>query len=184
MFNKNKIKYGISINDGYGIKFTDLILSGKKTIETRNKRTLDPFVGEWVGLIRTGIGKARLVGYIKFGKPISYNSSNFNNDYEKHYISSDDKKFYNNGNKFGYPIIGIKPIKPIKLDIYKPIKEYQRQNGEIFKVARYVARDISFVKENNRKINHKKQTTKLTESYINAIIEESIKRMLKERDSL
>lgn len=179
MFDTDKINIGISINDGCGVKFTDLILSGKKTIETRNKRTLDPFIGEWVGLIRTGVGKATLVGYVKFGEPISYNSENFNDDYDKHYVKNSDEEFFNNGNKFGYPIIDVKRIEPRQLDTYIPIRKYKNQQGIDFNVAGYVARSISTTNEDCG--CNTKQTIQIKESVLRQIINETIKSVLFEQ---
>lgn len=43
--------------------FVGEILSGKKVVETRNRNTLKSLVGQRVGLIKTGCGKAMLMGY-------------------------------------------------------------------------------------------------------------------------
>ena len=53
---------GIFINDR-GIKFTTLIMNGLKTVETRRSDTLGKYVGQRVGIVRTGRGPATLVGY-------------------------------------------------------------------------------------------------------------------------
>ena len=54
---------GININDKHQL-FTEQILNGSKTIETRSSKSLHPYIGKMVGIIRTGKGKATLVGYI------------------------------------------------------------------------------------------------------------------------
>jgi hypothetical protein len=62
---------GINFNDK-SQPFTDMIMDGKKTIETRNSRSLDSVVGKRVGIVRTGVGPAMLVGYADVGSPIFY----------------------------------------------------------------------------------------------------------------
>lgn len=87
------VDIGININDKQ-IPFTDLILSGHKTIETRNSRSLDSVVGRRVGIIRTGVGRAMLVGYVSIGSPKFYkNSDEFDKDYKKHRVGP-DSSFY------------------------------------------------------------------------------------------
>jgi len=52
--------YGIYIR---GRRIVDAILGRDKLIETRNSPTLDRFIGQTVGIILTGCGKPKLVGY-------------------------------------------------------------------------------------------------------------------------
>ena len=67
------VKTGININDSE-FPFTDEILKGRKTIETRSSPSLKPYVGQRVGLVRTGVGEAQVVGYATIGKPVIYNT--------------------------------------------------------------------------------------------------------------
>ena len=55
---------GIHINDNE-IPYTQLILDGVKRFETRFRPTLRPFVGQRVAIIRTGKGKAEIVGTVR-----------------------------------------------------------------------------------------------------------------------
>lgn len=98
---------GININDDK-TPWTEMILSGKKTIETRNKPTLNSYIGKRVGIIRTGKKKkATLVGYCTIGEPIKYESAEeFDKDFKKHRVSS-DSAFYNGGIKYGYPLLNV-----------------------------------------------------------------------------
>ena len=97
---------GININDDL-MPFTDLILSGEKTIETRNKNTLKSLVNITVGIIKTGKNKqALLVGLMKISEPIVYLSKpEFRKDKNKHLIKSDSKFDFKDSKKFGYPIV-------------------------------------------------------------------------------
>jgi len=67
----DKVTRGVNINDK-AQPFTDQILSGEKTIETRRTNSLRPYIGQRVGIIRTGKGKALLVGFMDIGHPVIY----------------------------------------------------------------------------------------------------------------
>lgn len=92
---------GININDKHQ-DFTDQILSGAKTIETRNSKSLHPYIGKQVGIIRTGKGKATLVGYTTIKETKKY-YNNFDLDYNKHLVSTDSP--YHGQNKWGYILV-------------------------------------------------------------------------------
>lgn len=96
---------GININDSTQ-PFTDQILSGQKTIETRDSDSLRKYVGQQVGLIRTGKGNAQLVGYATIGEPTVYRSEQqFRDDQDKHLVPKDSKfDIKPNGIKYGYPL--------------------------------------------------------------------------------
>lgn len=58
---------GIEVTKGFNINdkkqaFTELILAGLKTEETRKTHSLDSLIGKKVAIIRTGKGKATIVG--------------------------------------------------------------------------------------------------------------------------
>ena len=100
---------GININDKY-YPFTELIFSGIKTIETRKAPSLHAYVGKRVGVIRTGKGKAMLVGFVTIGNPIYYQYEyQFRNDESKHCVTKGSQYDIDNTGKWGYPIIN--PIK-------------------------------------------------------------------------
>lgn len=100
---------GININDK-GYPFTELIFSGKKTIETRRKKSLHPYIGQRVGVIKTGQGKAKLVGFVTIGHPIYYKTEEeFRQDEEKHFVRKGSKYDIDENGKWGYALIN--PIK-------------------------------------------------------------------------
>jgi hypothetical protein len=103
---------GININDD-SAPWTDWILSGKKTIETRTKPTLNAYIGKRVGIVRTGRRKkATLVGYATIGEPIKYNTpEEFDKDKLKHRVAA-DSTLYNGGIKYGYPLINVESCEP------------------------------------------------------------------------
>lgn len=107
---------GININDQH-YPFTELILSGEKTIETRKTPSLHPYIGKRVGIIRTGKGKATLVGFATIGQPIYYASeSSFRNDESKHCVLKGSKYDIDDNGKWGYPIIH--PVKTQPMYVY------------------------------------------------------------------
>lgn len=92
---------GININDKE-IPFTDLILDGIKTIETRETNSLGSLVGQRVGIIRTGCGKATLVGFISITNVIIYDSKGkFRSDYKRHLVR-ENSRYDIKGKKYGY----------------------------------------------------------------------------------
>ena len=105
---------GININDKCQ-DFTGQILRGEKTIETRNTRSLDPYIGERIGIVRTGISKqkATLVGYATVGEPVVYDSvAKFRRDYDKHLVAPGSAFDIKDGLKYGYPLMQVESITP------------------------------------------------------------------------
>ncbi|MEY4408026.1 MAG: hypothetical protein RL345_2492, partial [Chloroflexota bacterium] len=103
---------GININDSLQ-DFTGQILRGEKTIETRSTRSLDPYIGKRVGIVRTGVGKATLVGYATVGEPIAYTSvAAFRRDYQKHRIAPGSAFDIKDRLRYGYPLIQVEATEP------------------------------------------------------------------------
>jgi hypothetical protein len=105
-------KVGIYINNDGEKKFMDLILSGQKTIETRNNQNLSEYAGQRIGLIRTGKGRTLVMGYATLGNPIVYNNEKeFRKDEDKHHIFKGDGRDILNspkGIKYGYPLVDVR----------------------------------------------------------------------------
>jgi hypothetical protein len=104
---------GININDA-AQNFTEQILSGEKTIETRATDSLRPYVGRRVGIVRTGVGPAELVGYATIGEPVVYNSTEeFRADQEKHLVEAGSEfDIQEGGVKYGYPLTDVESVTP------------------------------------------------------------------------
>lgn len=107
---------GININDS-DAPWTDMILSGKKTIETRpmiqgrTKGTLHRFVGKRVGIVRTGKGPATLVGYATVGEPIEYRDAlAFDRDFPRHGVTSKSPHYIGFSGKWGYPMLQVRRL--------------------------------------------------------------------------
>lgn len=97
-----KINIGININDST-YPWTEAILSGQKTVETRNSPTLDPYIGKRVGIIRTGKGPAQLVGFVDIvGKKIYNTIESFRTDESLHLVSEGGFFDFKGDGKIGY----------------------------------------------------------------------------------
>jgi hypothetical protein len=103
---------GININDKVQ-DYTGQILRGEKTIETRPSRSLDSRIGKRTGIIRTGAGKATLVGYAIIGKPVVYDSvAKFRRDQSKHRVAPGSIHDIKGGLKYGYPLMQVESVTP------------------------------------------------------------------------
>lgn len=93
----------ININDR-DFPFTDYILDGVKTVETREKETLKSLIGQRVGIIRTGRGKATLVGFVTISGVIKYETEReFRKDENKHMVKP-ESKYDIKSTKYGYTL--------------------------------------------------------------------------------
>ena len=100
---------GININDKKQ-PFTEQILNGTKTIETRNTDSLRSKVGHRVGIVRTGKGKAILVGFAVIGSPKIYSTVKaFRTDQNKHQVAK-GSPFDIKKKKFGYPMLNVEVL--------------------------------------------------------------------------
>lgn len=123
------IEKGLNINDSTG-QWSDMLLNGVKTIETRNQNNLKAHVGKPIGVIRTGVGKAHVVGFIILGEPIEYKTRlAFRKDAKQHRVK-EGSQFDWNGQKFGYPVTVVKKLdKPIPVTtrgiVTRKIKPYE-----------------------------------------------------------
>ena len=69
------------------VPFADLIVDGLKTIETRESKSLHPYVGKRVAIVRTGQGKACAIGEVTItGYIWTNNKVVFNRFLSKHFV--------------------------------------------------------------------------------------------------
>lgn len=114
----SEVEWGFYVNDKTQ-PFTDLILDGEKTIETRTRRTLSNLIGQRVGLVRSGKGKSMLVGYVTIDGIKEYaDEEEFNADRNAHRIAEDNEDYgWKDGKKkYGYILSN-----PVRLDEPQPI---------------------------------------------------------------
>lgn len=102
---------GININCKE-LPFVDWILDGSKQIETRNTRSLDPYLGHRVGLIETGKGKALLRGYATITARFKYETSlDFDDHYYLHRVPVGSQYDFKDI-KFGYLLEDVEMCRP------------------------------------------------------------------------
>lgn len=103
---------GVNINDSTA-PYTAMICDGTKTIETRRTRSLDSVIGQRVGIIRTGVGRATLVAYATVGEPVWYGSRReFASDYTRHRVAPGSQHDCEDDGKWGYPLEHIERAAP------------------------------------------------------------------------
>jgi hypothetical protein len=108
---------GVNVNDTHQ-DYTGQILRGEKTIETRDTRSLNPYVGRRIALFRTHDSKrvpTLVVGHATVGEPVHYpDAESFDADYDRHLVGPDSPHHFARakyGEKYGYPMID-----PVALD--------------------------------------------------------------------
>ena len=126
---------GLHINDAHG-NITEQILNGHKIAETRTNNRLDPYMGEWIGLIQTGRGPAKLVGFAKVACHSMATSS-----YEEFHMPMYETahriergSFYDmktNKRKYVYWLENVQPIMPMVLppETFKGDRTFRELDG-------------------------------------------------------
>ena len=79
---------GINVRCDSGLDYAGLIVNGAKTLETRRTNSLRPWIGQRVGIVRTGRGKAHLVGYAVIGEPVMLDHAAFRQAEDRHLVPS------------------------------------------------------------------------------------------------
>lgn len=113
------ILYGMEIAKGFNINdktqpFTEQILDGIKTEETRKAHSLDSLIGKTVGIIRTGKGKAVIVGICEIAGCREYrNEKEWRAAYTAHRVAEGSKYDFS-GFKVGYVLRNVRRLeKPV-----------------------------------------------------------------------
>ena len=108
---------GVYINDSTQA-FTEQILSGEKTIETREQPKnrkypeLHKFIGERIGIVRSGKGKTTLVGFATVVDEIVYNTeAEFRADDDKHLVKKGSAYDFKS-KKYGYVLADVEGVTP------------------------------------------------------------------------
>ena len=79
---------GLNVRCDSGLDYAGLIADGAKTLETRRTNSLRPWIGQRVGIVRTGRGKAHLVGYAVIGEPVMLDHAAFRQAEDQHLVPS------------------------------------------------------------------------------------------------
>lgn len=109
ILNGIEVTKGININDKEQA-FTELILAGNKTEETRKTHSLDSLIGKTVGIIRTGKGKAVIVGTCMIEGFTEYrNEADWRTGFDRHRVERGSRYDFN-GFKVGYILRNVKRL--------------------------------------------------------------------------
>lgn len=114
------MRIGININCKND-PWIDMILDGKKTIETRNYKTLYPYIGKTVGLIETGKGKAMLRGYAKISGVKEYHTiDDFLDDVNNHCVEYGNEYcgWSYDTIKYGYILTEVVKCEPVAVNSF------------------------------------------------------------------
>ena len=102
------------------VAFADLIVDGIKTIETRDSKSLHPYLGKTVAIVRTGQGKAYAIGQVKIvGFTVATVQCTFDDAYKQHLVKK-DSIFYIKDAKYMYHLtnaVRYETPKPVGLGI-------------------------------------------------------------------
>ena len=98
---------GVNVRNEADARFADLIVDGKKTVETRNTDSLRAAVGQRIRITRTGEGDAEYIGEATVGEPVIYNNEKeFRSDAKRHLVQPGSGfDIQQGGIKYGYPML-------------------------------------------------------------------------------
>lgn len=100
---------GINVRNDGEIDYADLIVDGKKKLETRNSDSLRPYVGKRVSIVKTGKGRAYAIGVATVGEPIEVDEKEFRKLEKEHLVPAGSKFDIQPGSsKFLYPMLNPK----------------------------------------------------------------------------
>lgn len=111
---------GMNVTKAFNINdktqdFTEQILNGMKTEETRACHSLDSLIGQTVAIVRTGKGKAKIVGTCKVVGSVEYHSEqDFDQAYDRHRVAHGSKFDFahaRKGYKVGYLLKDVQRLK-------------------------------------------------------------------------
>lgn len=95
----------VRVDKKAGIDYADEILSGNKTFETRNTDSLRPYVGQRIGIARTGAGEAKALGEVDIGEPLVVDEKTFREMQSQHLVPpGTDFDIAPGGTKYLYPV--------------------------------------------------------------------------------
>jgi len=95
----------VRVDKKAGIDYADEILSGNKTFETRNTDSLRPYVGQRIGIARTGAGEAKALGEVDIGEPLVVDEATFRTMQDQHLVPpGTDFDIAPGGTKYLYPV--------------------------------------------------------------------------------
>lgn len=108
--------YGIFVNSDGCVPYADAIVSGAKTIETRNRDMLAQLVGKRVAVVRTRRGKnPTIVGYVLIKSKLFVNAKAFEIFRDATLIPKGSKYDVHGKGKWCYGLIDAEKCEPYPL---------------------------------------------------------------------
>ena len=103
---REKPSMGINVKSDTkaGLRYADLIVDGRKTLESRNSDTLRPYVGKRVSIVRTGEGPAKAIGEVTIGEPTVVNKNKFRSMEPHHMVPQGSQFDISASTKHLYPM--------------------------------------------------------------------------------
>lgn len=104
---KKAIKMAVNVKKDKlaDIDYAELLISGDKKFETRNTPSLNPYVGQRVGIAKTGDGEAKAIGSVEIGEPIEVDEKTFRELQDQHLVPEGSEfDIAPGGKKYLYPI--------------------------------------------------------------------------------
>lgn len=117
------LKYAIYIHDSMREPFTDYILSGLKTLETRNKNTLRQLIGQHVYIVRTGRGPACIVGSCIITGVKYYTAAELDAMRDQTRIRPGSKYNADRAGKYCYMLDSVTACGPFPLDLLQIVRK-------------------------------------------------------------
>ena len=112
-----------------GRSYADLIVDGKKKMETRdNDRALKSCIGKRVSIIKTGEGKAHAIGEVTVGEPQEVGEEEFRRRESEHLVpEKSDFDIKPGKTKHMYPMIN-----PVRYDKPRRVAQYGMGIRKVF----------------------------------------------------
>ena len=108
---------GIFVNSTRAIDYAGAIVNGYKTIETRSRNTLKQLVNnpDPIAIIRTGRGKAQVIGYAYIDGVFHCSKADFGKYDNMHLVPHGSRYDAGQHGKYMYMLSGAEPCKPFEL---------------------------------------------------------------------
>ena len=104
---KKAIKMAVNVKKDKkaDVDYAELLISGDKKFETRDTPSLNSYVGQRVGIAKTGDGEAKAIGSVEIGEPIEVDEKTFRELQDQHLVPEGSEfDIKPGGKKYLYPI--------------------------------------------------------------------------------
>lgn len=104
---KKAIKMAVNVKKDKkaDVDYAELLISGDKKFETRDTPSLNSYVGQRVGIAKTGDGEAKAIGSVEIGEPIEVDEKTFRELQDQHLVPEGSEfDIKPGGKKYLYPV--------------------------------------------------------------------------------